>query len=686
MGVLERIPDWLKWVIGAIAVFWVNCYIIRDVFFLNDSGHMNSMQGFWMAMARLADTQWFRPGWWPYFDGGAPFEFVYAPLTPGLVAMWSHLASVSPSRAWFGVTALYYILGPLTLYMLALWLTRSAVASTAVAMCYTLISPSSLLIPDDKFGVRNLLLDRRTDLMGVWDETPHMAALIILPILWIFLTRAVLHRFRRDIVISVLLMSLEAAASAFGPVLIVLSGICLVFSLAREVWWRGLALIAGLGLAAYAIASPSLPPSLIASIRENARVRGETGWDVSALTTISLAILAWVLVSRLLRRWNANWQVRFVVFFALLTTSIPAMWTFLGRTVVPQAFRYHMEMDLAWALLLVVVASSLWKRMPASVARAVTLALLSLGAEQISQHRHYAKEVFAPVDITATLDYKAARFIDANLPPGGRVFLAGSTAEWFNHFSSRAQFAGSSFSTAFSQVHQMAFRFLYIGDGPANPQAEKGLLWLKAFGVQAIAVPGKMSPEMWHPFADPDKFDGLLEPIWKENDTTIYSIPIRSLSLAHVVKEDDVVRHNPERGNDTAEIKRFVDGLERAELPLATWLWKGHDQAEADADVSPGQVIAIQVSYHPGWHARVNGVEVAIHRDGLGLMWLKTPGPGQNHVELRYDGGWEMRVCRIISLLTCILLALYAIFGLPKAAKEYGVRHLNSLKSIRFGI
>jgi hypothetical protein len=62
------------------------------------------------------------------------------------------------------------------------------------------------------------------------------------------------------------------------------------------------------------------------------------------------------------------------------------------------------------------------------------------------------------------------------------------------------------------------------------------LLWLKAFGVQAIAVPGKNSPETWHPFQRPDKFDGLLEPIWRRFDTTIYKVPIRSLSLAHVVR------------------------------------------------------------------------------------------------------------------------------------------------------
>lgn len=648
-----------RFVLGAVAVVWLNLYIIRDVFFLLHTARMNSMHGYWMAMARLADTHWWSPGWWPWCDGGAPFEFIYAPFTPGLMALWSHLGSVPVSQAYFGVTALYYVLGPLTLYAFSAWFLRSAVAGTAVAFCYTLISPSSFLIPDVQFGFRELLIDRRAYLMGVWDDTPHIAALVILPVLWIFLIRALQHRRRLDIVLTVALMSLEAVASAFGPVLVTLSCVCLCFTLSgREGWLRNLLLCGCMGTTAWLIACPWLPPSLINAIAVNAKVHGDNGWNASGLTAVSMIVLAWVLIWRILPKGTEEWRTHFVVLFALVITSIPALWMYLGRSFVPQAGRYRMEMDLAWALLLVVAARGLWKRMPPSVAVAVSLVLLSLGAEQIVHHRRYVKDVFKPADITGTLDYSVARFIDGHLPPGGRVFLAGSLATWFNALSDNAQFAGGAWTTTYNQVQKMAVYFLFASDRSA---AEKDLLWLKAYAVQAVVVPGKNSPETWHPFQHPEKFDGLLEPIWKDRDTTIYRVPQRSLALAHVVREDSIVKHRPAQGGDTDEIAKYVKDLEDPSLPSATWEWNGHNAAIATAEAADGQAVSFQVSYHPGWKARVNGEPVSLHPDGLGLMWLKPPRHGTLRVELKYDGGREALMTRILSFTALGLLCLYGV-------------------------
>jgi hypothetical protein len=654
---------------GFVAVFWVNYYIIHDVFHVVQTGRMNSMQGFWMTIARLADTQWFHAGWWPYWDGGSPFEFTYAPLTPGLIAIWSHLAGIPPSQAYFCVTALYYILGALTLYIFAVWLTDSAAIATAAGFCYTLLSPATLLVPDDRFYFTHLLLDRRAYLTGVWDDTPHMGAVVILPLLWVFLGRVLLHGKRRDVVISILLMSLEVAASAFGPVLVIFSAVCLIFAFSRDAWFRKAALIARLGIVAYLIASPSLPPSLIANIRQNAHAHFDSPWNVSSFAAVSAVILAWILIWRWLRKWTEDERIHLVVFLALVTFSIPALSWYSGRAFVPQPGRYKMEMDLTWALLLAIAGGFGLRKLPRSVAAGVTLLLISLGAEQVVNHRHYAKEIFVPVDITRTLDYQEARFVDSNLGPEARIFSAGSTSQWFNLFSDRPQFSGSSFSTAYNPVQQIAFKFIFAGDGANAPQAERAILWMKAFGVQAISVPGKTSPETWHPFASPNKFDGLLTPIWNGYDTTIYRIPLRSASLAHVVEENALVRNKPRQGDDTVGIQRFVAALDDPLLPTAAWQWKGHDAAVVDADVAPGRVIAMQVSYHPGWHARVNGVAVPLHPDGLGLMWLKPPASGSSHVELRYDGGWEMSFFRITSLVATLLLGVYALFGWPAKSR-----------------
>lgn len=410
---------------------------------------------------------------------------------------------------------------------------------------------------------------------------------------------------------------------------------------------------------AYVIASPTLTPSLIASIRENASRHGDNGWNVTALTAISATVLACTLANRILKRSQIASSTQFLVYFGIIVTAVPVIWFLFGRTFLPQPNRYKMEMDFAWAFIMGVAIPAVWKRMPQAVALALSLLLLSLGAEIVSKHRKYSKELFFPSDVSKTLDYRAARFIDAQLPVGGRIFASGSMAPWFNYFSNREQFSGGAFTTAFNQVHETALEYVFDGGGSASGDPQRAILWLQAFGVQAMVVPGKDSPETWHPFQDPRKFEGLLKPIWKESDTTIYEVPMQSLSLAHVVDDAAVVRHTPRSGSDTGEIGRYVADLQNSKFPIAPWKWKGSDAGSLDTRLAEGQTIALQISYHPGWHARVNGMETPLGKDGLGLMWLKPKTNGQIHVELTYDGGWEMRACRIASGLGMIALAAF---------------------------
>ena len=71
------------------------------------------------------------------------------------------------------------------------------------------------------------------------------------------------------------------------------------------------------------------------------------------------------------------------------------------------------------------------------------------------------------------------------------------------------------------------------------------VLWLKAFGVDAVAVSGPRSREFFKPFRNPRKFDGLLPELWRDGDDVIYRVPRRSTSLAHVVRPADLAPRRP---------------------------------------------------------------------------------------------------------------------------------------------
>ena len=89
----------------SVALFSLNFYVCRDLF-RTPTAYMNSMHGFWIALAKRAGNSWWYPNWWPYWDSGIPFEFAYTPLVPGLTAALAalrgmpHTSPSSGSRRW----------------------------------------------------------------------------------------------------------------------------------------------------------------------------------------------------------------------------------------------------------------------------------------------------------------------------------------------------------------------------------------------------------------------------------------------------------------------------------------------------------------------------------------------------------------------------------------------------------
>jgi hypothetical protein len=173
-------------------------------------------------------------------------------------------------------------------------------------------------------------------------------------------------------------------------------------------------------------------------------------------------------------------------------------------------------------------------------------------------------------------------------------------------------------------------------------------------------VPGPQSPEFWKPFANPRKFDGVLPVLWRERDTTIYLVSGRPFSLAHVLQPADLVHHAPVHGLDVGELQRFVAALENPAAPPALLKWEGNNKALIHAQMQSGDVLSAQITYYPGWHARVNGSKRELRPDGIGLITLDPGCSGACDIVLQYDGGAELRACRAVSAgFSALLLIVF---------------------------
>jgi hypothetical protein len=635
-----------------LIIIWINAYICREIF-TTQTAPMNSMHGFWAALAKRGGSSWIHSNWWPFWDGGIPFEFTYAPLIPWMVSAWSAIRGITPDLAFQSVTGFVYCLAPLSLFLMAWLITRAAGWSFLAALCYSLTSPSQIIVPDAEFSFRHLWDARRLFIVAQWDDTPHLAALALLPLTILFLVLSIRRRRAPYYAVLVLLIAGMALATDFGPTEVLIAAVCLIPVFPRKDYGRNTALVISIGLLAYAIIVPFLPPSMLLAIRR-ASANAEGGWTAGSLTALAIVTLGWIVLWRVLDHWTTDWKLRFFAFFAYLTGSLPIVAAYLHRQFLPQPGRYKLEMEMAIALLIVFGLRPIVERAPPALKAGLLFLFLALAGEQIVSHRQYAKNILQPADLTQTIEYRTATWVNQNLP-GIRVMLPGSIAQWADDFGDLPQFSGSSWSQAYNQVQQRGLAAVHNGGDTPLQDARVSLDWLKAFGVGAVAVSGPNSHEYWKPFAHPAKFEGLLPVLWREDDVTIYCVPQLTASLAHVMAESTIVSLPPAGPRDTDAIEKYVAALDDPSMAPAEFHWVGPNSIQIRTMASHGQAISVQISYHPGWHAKVGSRTTDLHSDGLGLMWLRPECSGPCEIQLDYNGGWELRLCRYLSFAAMVL-------------------------------
>ncbi len=645
------------------ALAWACVYVCREAFIREATGKFASMHGEWIGLARLAGLDWLVPRWWPYWGGGAPIEYAYAPLIPFSIAALSRVLHCSPALAIDILFGLAYCAVPLSLYV-AMWrVTRAAGASFLTAALYGFAPMAAFIDGSKAAGFAWFVTTLRSYRVFEWDDLPHHAALALFPILVWLLARALNRRKPLDSALAGAVTAAMMLASMFGFVLAALAAITVPLAIggAESSASEGrpvtrLRRAALIFLASYVIVSPWAPPSLFRTILRVASTNGESDWSWRGIAAFAVVLAASATVWLLTRR-SGFWPARWVAIFACPMILIPVLDHYCSLHFIPQPKRYMVEMEMAIILALASLGWLALRRVPPRVRILLAIPVLSFCGSQVAAQRRFFKSMARPVQVSESIEYRAAKWVDANMP-GRRVFMPGSMATSFNAFSDSPQITGQSYSTAPNRGQQIAQYTIFSGQGAGDRDALISILWLKAFGVSAIAVSGPNSQEYWRPYANPHKFEGLLPVLWRADDTTIYRVPLASESLAHVVNAGDVVRRAPIHGLDTAELERYVAALDQPPAP-ASFTWRDPNHALIRAHLAPGQLVSVQVTYDPGWRASVSGARRVIEKDGIGLMAVHPECAGDCEVALTYDGGWETRFCWVASVLMLVGSALW---------------------------
>jgi hypothetical protein len=448
-------------------------------------------------------------------------------------------------------------------------------------------------------------------------------------------------------------MGAAMLTSAFGITTLALAGLCLVLAGPREELRVRVVRAFAMGLVAYLLVAPLIPPSILLDIQANSEFMG-AGYKRNLPNTLALVgIFVVVLAVRwcaLRLRWPEH--VRFFAIYSTLFASFPLLAYHAKLYAIPQPQRYHLQAEMGLIPLAVFGGWALVRRWPKQAKVGLAFVLLGCAAVQVRNYRRYAKWLNLGVDIHKTVEYRMSRWLDQNLK-GERVMGSGSVDTWLNVFADNPQLHGGHdpMSPA-PQVRHPVFAAYY--GAPETP------LWMRAFGVRALTVHGPASQESWHPFRNPDAFEGVLPVLWRDGDDTIYGIPGRSSSLVHVVPAEALVTVEPGGRINRDSMLQYARLLDDPALPEPAVVWTGPNHARIQARLATGQVVSVQSTFHRGWRARAGSRPLPIRADGLGMIAIDPLTAGDVVIVLSWDGGPERPVMMVLSLLSLAGLALAA--------------------------
>lgn len=638
-----------------MVLFLVNVYICRELFGVEYLANVNTIEGAFIGMGRYAMAHWRDLTWFPLWNMGTPFAITYPPLLSLVTAFDARLFHLSPAHAYHATTALAYCLGPVALFALVTRLSGSRWTGFVAGLIYSSVSSSYWIIPSIGRDLGSPFFSRRLQALLQYGEGPHVTSMTLLTLALLCLDLAMTRRSAPRLALAALAFAATALTNwlgAFATALIVVPYTLAQFG--RNGWgWRELVRVGWIGVAAYGLAMPLMPPSAIEMLQRNAR---DTGGDYSyvynaglplALAVLAGLILAKALVNRLPR------HLQFAILFAFLMTFVTVADGVWHVPVVPMALRYHLEMEMSLAMLAALALHEALRNRPPWIAGAgLALAAVAL-VWPLSMQRREAHRLLRTGDITQTSQWKTAQWLNQHWS-GERVFLPGTVAQWLTAFSDTPELWGFA-QAATNPVIRIALYIIYAGDPTGVHETDSAVLWLKALGIHAVGVSGPASTEGDRPFLKPKKFEGVLQPLWRDGDDVLYQVGADA-ALARVIPRAALVSRQPDNGLDMDPLRPYVAALDAPRMPRASFQWTNAHSAVISTNLNASQVVSVQFSWFKGWHAIVNGRPSAVKRDGIGFGYIDPHASGPCTIQLTYDGGPETLASHWLFAVTVLLL------------------------------
>jgi hypothetical protein len=654
----------VKDVAAALGLLVLNVAVVHPLFQGQYTQYASSVEPVYMAVARFISSHPPYPTWNPLWYGGYPFRIFYTPVFPYTLALLHVLTSLSIPAAYRLITASLYVLAPVTWYGFVLYLTKRRFTAILAALAYSLLPSFVYLIPE----VRNVAqgfgyAPWRLLVLMLYGEGPHTCALAFTPVAAYFFLRALREPKLANYLGAAFSIGLVAlinfvALFALGMILVVILITEMVAGEPSQKLTRGvISALLAYGLCAFWFNLSFLNASFSFGAGSEVLQNLVTIWPVMLLL-LPLSGGLFVLLSG----GKAPQPVLLALLWLAGVGLIVFSWYGLHLAIAPQPNRYMPELDMAFTLLPGLAVTRIYDSLASSnkgKAYSVLFGLsliFCLGVLSLPFLR-VAHLVTRPrPSMTDAFEYEIARWFQEHVQGEERVYVTGNATFWLNLFSDVAQVRGGLDQSATNPWWEHAAYQINMGE-----DGSLAVLWARAFNVRYILVNYPESSDPFHDYAHPQKFEGLLEPVYSKAGNVIFEVPAASSGLARIVDLRQL-RALPtiENAVDKESLQAYIDLVESGRNALNTMDSVG--RVRIDAVLRRGEAILVKVTHDSGWRASAAGTALSDRPDPLGFMIIELDSPGEYEIILEHGLTWDEYLGRAVSGLTVLGACSYAAF------------------------
>jgi len=632
---------------AVIALTALNLAICWRLFKVEYTNNFSSIEGAFIGLARYISQHWGDFAWWPMWHCGMPYQDTYVPLLHLITAAVATVGHISAAHAYHSVIGAIYALGPAMLYLMAVRLGASRGAAFLSALCYSLFSPSALVMPDVVRDMGGLWFSRRLQVLTVYGEGPHISSMTMLPVVVLALENTLRRGTSRAFALASLAIATVFLTNVPGTMGLGLAVFCWICSQKAGDLKRAWGAAAGASVLAYAVACFGVPPSAIRTVAGNIApmhkgfsnaLRYGPVWLVLALAGVAAA-------GYLLARLRLPLAARFAALYLALTAVLVLSAKSEVFELLPQAGRLHLEMEMGACILFGMALWVLYSLIPRWVRPIVLVLCLPAVVLQFHHYRARAHYDLQYADIAKRSEFTSARWVDANLR-NGRVFAGGSTGFWLNAFTDTAQLTGCCDQGLSMPVLSDVPFLINTAVDPASTQL--AVEYMRAMGVDALIASGPNSTDEYKDLKEPGRFAALLPVLHQENGDTIYGVTPVPGALAHVFHAGEVVPPNSPPASRTAAAPLYARiVMDPSRTAQFTWV-RGGD-ARIKANLQRGDLMLVQVAWFPGWKITVNGQRRKAAADGFGFITIAPDCQGACDIRMQWMGRPDLPLAAAIS-------------------------------------